>query len=155
MEKQEKPSTESKSTNPKNKPRPYEAVLILQSETPIDEQKEILRKSKNIILNFKGSVFSLDTWGKRNLANPIKKNKKGIYFHYLFEALPGSIMEMERNYRINDRVLRYMNTSLDSRIPLSKHAEAFKTKLQESAQREKEREAKFQARRSAMAADRE
>ena len=56
--------------------------------------------------------------------------------------------------RINDKVLRFMHTKLDSRVSLSKFMESFKKGLQESAQREREKEAKAQARRAAAAAAR-
>lgn len=134
--------------------RPYEVVVILHPDTPLEEQKELFRKNKATIQNFKGSIFSLETWGKRNLATPIGKLKRAIYFHSLFESDPQAIMELERTMRINDRVLRFMHTSLDERTAISKHLEIFKKGLAESAQREKEREAKIQARKAAFAAAR-
>jgi len=135
--------------------RPYEVVVIMHPDASADEQKELFRKNKSIIQGFKGNVFSLETWGKRNLANTIGKTKKGIFFHSLFEAQPSAILELERTMRINDKVLRFAHTKLDERVPLAKYMENFKRSLQESANREKEREAKAQARRAAFAAARE
>lgn len=130
----------------------YEVVVILNPETTLEEQKNLFQKNKGIIESFKGSVFNVDTWGKRNLANPIKKNKKGIYFLSMFEAQPGAVAELERTMGINDKVLRYMHTKLDNRISLAKHYEAFKAGLQESIAREKEKEAKIAAKRAAAQA---
>lgn len=135
--------------------RPYEAVIILSPDASVEEQKELFRKNKGIIADFKGSVYSLETWGKRTLANMIGKNKKAYYFHTFFEAGTDAIAELERTMRINDKVLRFMHTRLDERVPLSKHQEIFKKGLQESAAKEREREAKFQARKAAAAAARE
>lgn len=56
--------------------------------------------------------------------------------------------------RINDKVLRFMHTKLDSRVSLAKFMESFKKGLQDSAHREKEKEAKMQARKAAAAAAR-
>ncbi|MFP5518623.1 MAG: 30S ribosomal protein S6 [Bdellovibrionia bacterium] len=134
--------------------RPYEVVVILHPDTNLEEQKEIFRKNKGIIEGSKGSINSLETWGKRTLANPIGKIKKGIYFHSTFEADPSTIAELERVMRISDKVVRFMHTRLDERTSLVKHLEAFKKGLQESANREKEREAKIQARKAAFAAAR-
>lgn len=134
--------------------RPYEAVILVHPDTPLEEQKELFRKNKSTIESFKGSVHSLETWGKRTLANPIGKLRKAIYFHVTFESGTQAIAELERTMRINDRVLRFMHTRLDEREPLVKFMETFKRGLQESAQREKEREAKIQARKSAAAAAR-
>jgi len=134
--------------------RPYEAVVLIHPDATLDEQKELFRRNKATIGKFKGSVNSLETWGKRNLANPIGKLRKAIYFHTTFEVDPQAISELERTMRINDKVLRFLHMRLDERVTLSKHMEDFKRGLQESIQREKEREAKIQARKSAAAAAR-
>lgn len=129
--------------------RPYEAVIIVHPDAKLEEQKELFKKNKATITSFKGSTFSLETWGKRTLATPIGKLKKAIYFHTFFEANPQAVAELERTMRINDKVLRFMHTKLDERTPLSKHSEVFKKGLADSAAREKEREAKAQMRRQA------
>lgn len=129
--------------------RPYEVVILLHPDTTLEEQKEILRKNKATIQSFSGSVNSLETWGKRNLATPIGRLKKAIYFHSTFEADPQAVAELERTMRISDKVLRFLHTRIDERTTLPKFVEAFKKGLQESANREKEREAKAQARRAA------
>jgi small subunit ribosomal protein S6 len=133
--------------------RPYEVVVIMHPDATLDQQKELFRKNKGIIESFKGNLNSLETWGKRSLTNIIGKSKKGIFFHSTFMAQPAAIAELERTMRINDFVLRYLHTRLDERVSLAKHMEQFKRGLQESANREKEREAKQQARKAAFAAE--
>ena len=132
--------------------RPYEAVILVHPDATLEEQKELFRKNQTTIKSFKGSVNSLETWGKRTLANQIGKAKKGVYFHTTFMAQPAAIAELERTMRINDKVLRFTHTKLDERVSLPKFMENFKRGLQETAQREREREAKIQAKRAAMAA---
>ena len=132
--------------------KPYEVVVLLHPDSTLEEQKELFKKNKATIETFKGSVHSLETWGKRNLATPIGKLKKAIYFHSTFEADTQAIAELERTMRINDKVLRFMHTRLDERVSLSKFMEGFKKGLSESAAREKEREAKMAARKAALSA---
>ncbi len=129
--------------------RPYEVVILVHPDATIEEQKELFRKNKATITSFKGNIHSVETWGKRTLANPIGKLKKAIYFHSVFESNPQAIAELERTMRINDKVLRFMHTSIDERTSMTKFMEAFKKGLAESVQREKEREAKAQLRRQA------
>jgi small subunit ribosomal protein S6 len=131
--------------------RPYEAVIIMHPDTSADDLKTALKKNKTVIQDFGGNVFSLDTWGKRHLANPIGKLKKAHYFHAIFEAKPQTIHELERVMGINDKVLRFMHTRLDERLSVAKHAENFKKGLQETLAREKEREAKIQMKKAAAA----
>lgn len=130
----------------------YEVVILVHPDATLEEQKEILKKNKATIESYNGSIFSLDTWGKRTLANPIGKSKKAVYFHATFSANPQAILELERLLGLNEKVLRFMHSKLDSRIPLSKFVEAFKKGLAETSSREKDREAKIQARKAAAKA---
>lgn len=129
--------------------RPYEVVILMHPDATLDEQKQLFKKNKETIANFNGSVFTLETWGKRNLSTPIGKLKRAFYFHSIFEANPQAVLELERTMGINDKVLRFMHSKLDTRISVAKHAEAFKKGLADSAAREKEREVKAQLRRQA------
>lgn len=130
--------------------RPYEAVVIMHPDTTEDEQKALFKKNASIVKDFKGRMNHVDTWGKRNLANSINGLKKAIYFHATFEAEPSAVAELERTMRINDRVVRFMHTRLPERTNLVEFVDGFKKALADSAQREREREAKFQARKAAM-----
>lgn len=129
----------------------YEVVIIVHPDTSLEQQKELFRKNKSIIEAANGEVHSVETWGKRSLANHIDGIKKAIYFHSFFTAETNAIAELERTMRISDHVLRFMHTSLDSHISLAKHQETFKKGLAETMAKEKERDAKMQAKRAAMA----
>ena len=135
--------------------RKYEGVVILHPDTPEEDQKGLFRKNAEIIKSFKGEVNHLDTWGKRRLANPINKMTRGIYFHTTFHVQGDCISELERTMRINDRVLRFTHVRRDDRMSLPKFVEEFKQALTDTMNREKEREAKAQARRAAFAQGRE
>ena len=134
--------------------RNYEAIVILNPDLAEEGQKALFKKNKSILKDFKGDFFTLETWGKRKLANPIGKYTRGIYFHATFEAEPGAVKELERTMRISDDVLRFNHTRLDERIPLSKHMESFRASLEETHKREREREEKFKARKAAAASNR-
>lgn len=135
--------------------RKYEAIIILHPDLPEEDQKAFFQKNKGILESFKGTIHSLDTWGKRKLGNPIGKLTRGVYFHSTFEAEGDSIKELERTMRLNDKVLRFKHTRLDDRISITKYLEEFKSELEETMKREKEREEKFKARRAAAQARRQ
>ena len=132
--------------------RNYEGIVILHPDMTLEAQKEFLKKNKSIIESFNGTVHAVETWGKRNLANPIGKVKRAAYFHVYFESTTQCVAELERTMRINDKVLRFMHHRLDSRQTLVQHAETFKKGLMETMGREKEREAKIAARKAAVQA---
>lgn len=132
--------------------RPYEAVIILSPDSTEEIQKALFKKNKEIIEAHKGSVHHVDTWGKRELANPIAKANKGVFFHVTFTGDANCVAELERTMRINDHVLRFVHTRLPDETVLSQFMEKFKNDLAEGLAREKEREAKFQQKKAARAA---
>ena len=127
--------------------RPYEAVVLVHPDANEEEQKSLFRKNREIIRSFGGELNHLDTWGKRYLANPARRQNRAIFFHATFTAGPNAISELERTMKINDSVLRFMHTRLPDGTNLSKHVEGFKAALAESGNREKERQEKAQKRR--------
>jgi small subunit ribosomal protein S6 len=124
--------------------RPYEGIVIVHPDTPEEGQKEIFQRNKAVIEEFGGELHNLDTWGKRLLANPIKKNRQGIYFHATFKTNPEAIAEIERRMKIDERILRFFHQRLNDNTSLDEHLKAFKDSIEASIAREREKEAKFQ-----------
>ncbi|MFK8137360.1 MAG: 30S ribosomal protein S6 [Bdellovibrionales bacterium] len=126
--------------------RPYEAVVILSENASLEAQKELFRKNKGIIEDYKGEVSSLETWGKRPLGNPIKKQRQAFYFHTTFNANTEAVAELERTMKINEDVLRVAHFRLDDRTDLTQYMTEFKENIAEALKRDKEKELKAQKR---------
>ena len=60
------------------------------------------------------SVKKREYWGLRSLAYRIKKNRKGHYLLLGIDASPASVLEMERQLRLNEDVLRFMTIRVDA-----------------------------------------
>ena len=129
--------------------RPYEAIIMMDSNTSEEQQKELFKRNKGIIESFSGEINHIDLWGKRKLANPIEKKTRAVYFHSTFTATPTAIAELERTMKLNEGVLRVVHTRLSEKVTLAKYLENFKAQLAETLVKEKEKEAKFKARKAA------
>lgn len=127
----------------------YEAVVIVHPEASEAEQKQLFAKNKAIIESFQGKVNSVETWGKRTLANPINKNQIGSYFYTTFKAAPQAIKELERTMRINDNVLRFLNIRLKDGTDLNKHIEEYHQTLADAEKKRREFEEKAKKRAAA------
>ena len=60
------------------------------------------------LINNNGKVDSVEEVGKKKLAYEINKQREGHYVLYTFDAEPNSIVELERNYRITDEVIKFI-----------------------------------------------
>lgn len=86
--------------------RRYEILLILKPEIG-DEGFQEKMKSIKEHLEAEGSAFvKEDIWGLRQLAYPIKKNKKGYYAFLVFDIMPDKISTIKKEFEIEDDLLR-------------------------------------------------
>ncbi|MCI5150133.1 MAG: 30S ribosomal protein S6 [Candidatus Electrothrix sp. MAN1_4] len=97
--------------------RHYETTYILRPNLGEEKFTEIIERTNGIIEGDNGTILEVnrggDLWGMRKLAYEIKKETQG-YYVYMNYAAPGStIQEIERIFRIDDNVLRYLTVKLD------------------------------------------
>ena len=91
----------------------YETIFVLHPELTEEEAEEAVQ-SLNKILEDRGSeTIRIERGGKRRLAYPIRKQRYGYYNLIHFRALPNALLELERVYRLSDRVLRYISVRYD------------------------------------------
>lgn len=87
--------------------RKYETIFILRPSLEEEARKEAIAKFSGIIAA-DGQIDRVDEWGNRKLAYEINKIKEGYYVYVTFKANPSLPMELERNYKISDDVIRYI-----------------------------------------------
>ena len=85
----------------------YESVIIINPSIEEQAIKDLVTKFTDLINN-NGKVESVDERGTQKLAYPIKKKEEGYYVVINFEAKPDSIDELERNYRIEDNIMKFI-----------------------------------------------
>ena len=85
----------------------YQSIIIVNPDLSDEEKKSVISDFENLI-NKEGKVETTDEIGMKTLAYQIKKHSEGYYVKYTFEAEPTLITELERNYRINDSILKFM-----------------------------------------------
>jgi len=94
--------------------RKYETIFILRPAMEEEARKEAVAKFTSII-SADGSVEKVEEWGNRKLAYEINKIKEGYYVYVTFKANPSLPMELERNYKISDDVIRYIVINKDEK----------------------------------------
>lgn len=90
----------------------YESVVILNAALE-DEQIEVsLNKILESIKSYGGEIKDVDKWGRKRLAYPIQKAKSGYYVVIRFTAPTESIVRIERVYRLDESVIRFLTVEL-------------------------------------------
>lgn len=88
--------------------REYETVFITQPSLSDAQQKQIVEKLKGLIERHEGRVFFARNMGKKNLAYPIAKQKKGDYTCLDYAANGTAVGDLEHNMRLDENVLRFL-----------------------------------------------
>ena len=93
--------------------RTYESVVIINAALE-DEQIEVtISRILEVITSHGGEIIEADKWGRKRLAYPIQKAKSGYYFILRFNAPTDLIAVLERNYRLDETIIRYLTITLD------------------------------------------
>ena len=88
--------------------RQYETTIAIDAHLPGDKVDAVIEKYSKFIEKNKGKVTLIDRWGKRRLAYEIAKKQYGYYVYLRFEADATFIKELEREFKLDDAVLRYL-----------------------------------------------
>ncbi|MCL2459482.1 MAG: 30S ribosomal protein S6 [Desulfobulbus sp.] len=111
--------------------RHYETTYILRPNLGEDQCAEIIDRTNAIVTNDGGAIICLDRWGVKRLAYEINRETQG-YYVYMNYAAPGkTVDEIERIFRIDDRVLRYLTVKLGDNM----NAEAIEAEKQHIAEK--------------------
>ena len=92
----------------------YEHVFLARQDLAQGQVDALAETATKIITDNGGKVVKTETWGLRNLAYRIAKNRKAHYVLLDFEAPPQVVAELERQTQINEDVIRYMTLKVDA-----------------------------------------
>jgi small subunit ribosomal protein S6 len=96
--------------------RHYEMVYIVNPNLDTDSLNEVVAKFSDIITKLKGYVLKVNEWGKKKLAYEVKQFDKGYYVVCDFCGDAKTVNELERNLKLDDRVLKYITVKIDDDI---------------------------------------
>ena len=88
--------------------RRYETIYIARPGSGEKEIETITERTTQIITSKDGSIVTVDNWGIKKLAYPIKKEQQGYYVYIEYAGLPDAVSEIERLFRIDDKILKYL-----------------------------------------------
>ncbi len=91
----------------------YENVFIARQDLSQAQVDALADQFTAIIKEKGGDVKKRESWGLRNLAFRIRKNRKGHYILMNVDAPPAAIQEVERQMGLNEDVIRFLTIKVD------------------------------------------
>lgn len=93
--------------------RDYEVVFIVHPDLDDTAFKDVVEKVNGWITDAGGSVSKIDLWGKRKMAYRIRKQIEGQYVLIKTQMPPTSSIQLERNLRFLEPILRSLIVAVD------------------------------------------
>jgi len=94
--------------------RNYENLVIVKPTFTAEEIQASLKAIEEVITSNGGEIATTNSMGMRKLAYPIDKNERGYYHVIYYTIAPAAISEIERRFRINEDLLRFVTIKYDT-----------------------------------------
>jgi small subunit ribosomal protein S6 len=115
--------------------RKYETIFVVDSLLKSEEIESIVSKYERFISANGGKIEDIEHWGKKRLAYEIKKRQYGYYVLIRFDGPPTMIKPLEREYRLNESLLRYKTLVMEkASIEAAERAAAEVAKTEEKTE---------------------
>ena len=92
----------------------YETIYVVKQDLDNKGLKELEANYDNLLKLNKAIIEYKENWGLRNLAYKIQNYKKGYYYMVVFNGEKETVNELERNFRIDENILRFLTSKADN-----------------------------------------
>ena len=92
----------------------YESVIIGRQDLTPSQFETIVNEFISVIESLKGTIQKQESWGLRNLAYKINKNRKGHYMLLNIDGPADAIVEYERLMRLHEDIIRFLTMRIKS-----------------------------------------
>ena len=96
--------------------RMYETIFITDPDLQDEVRNTLFDKFKGILEQEGGILANFDDWGNKKLAYEIAKKSRGHYICMTYGGTGTLVTELERNFRLDDKILKYMTILLERDI---------------------------------------
>jgi small subunit ribosomal protein S6 len=97
----------------------YETIYVLRSDVDADTAEKVQARVAEVVGRDSGKLVKVEAWGRRKLAYPVAKQRRGVYVYVKFVGRGGLVQELERNLKLQDTVLKFQTILTGDDVDLS------------------------------------
>jgi small subunit ribosomal protein S6 len=90
----------------------YESIFIVRPSLSDEDTTKLIDKLKGVVEK-SGTIVKMENWGKKKLAYEVKRERKGTFVYLNFESKGDLISELERSYRLEDSVIKFLTVRME------------------------------------------
>ena len=87
----------------------FEHIIMLRQDLSSSDIEDAIKIHEQTLSELEGNVVYKESWGLRNLAYPIKENKKAFYEFMNIELPQDKIDTLNSKLNLNDKIIRYLS----------------------------------------------
>ena len=96
----------------------YETIYVLRSDVDADTAEKVQGRVAEVVAREAGKLVKVEAWGRRKLAYPVGKAKKGVYVYVKYVGKGGLVQELERNLKLADAVIKWQTVLTNEQVEL-------------------------------------
>lgn len=101
------------------KSKEYETIYVLRSDVDTDSAEKLQSRVAEVVAREAGKLVKVEAWGRRKLAYPVGKQRKGVYVYVKYVGRGGLVAELERNLKLSDVVLKFQTVMLSPDVDVA------------------------------------
>ena len=97
----------------------YETIYVLRSDVDADTAEKVQARVAEVVARDSGMLVKVEAWGRRKLAYPVAKQKRGVYVYVKYVGRGGLVQELERNLKLQDSVLKFQTIQTSAEVDVA------------------------------------
>jgi small subunit ribosomal protein S6 len=97
----------------------YETIYVLRSDVDADTAEKVQARVAEVVGRDQGKLVKVEAWGRRKLAYPVAKQKRGVYVYVKYVGRGGLVQEIERNLKLQDTVLKFQTIQTSEEVDIA------------------------------------
>jgi small subunit ribosomal protein S6 len=97
----------------------YETIYVLRSDVDAETAEKVQARVADAVDREQGKLVKVEAWGRRRLAYPIGKARRGVYVYLKYVGGGGLVAEVERNLKLQEPVMKYMTVLVSDEVDLA------------------------------------
>ena len=91
----------------------YESIFVVRPALSDEDTQKLIEKMRGVAEKAGAAVLKCENWGKKKLAYEVKRERKGTYVYLNFRSQGNVVSELERSYRLEDSVIKFLTVKLE------------------------------------------
>jgi small subunit ribosomal protein S6 len=99
--------------------REYETIYVLRADVDADTAERVQQRVAAAVEGEHGKLVKVEAWGRRKLAYPVGKQRKGVYVYVKYVGAGGLVAEVERGLKLQESIVKYMTVQTGDEVDLA------------------------------------